>query len=276
MSTHDLEIFLKLFFAAEIFYVLTIAFAKFSILLLYCSLFPGKSFSLYAKLIAAVVLSWATACIFGVIFSCVPVQGYWDLEVKMHSTCINSTKFFIGNAIPNMFTDAAILLLPMRKIWELHMSAKRKVVVSGMFLMGGFVIVASVLRLALLFNENLADPTYGLVNAFTWSNIEVDVAVLSASLPTLGPIFQKIWPSIRTIVYGRTADKSSGRLDRSDEAFAIPNMMDRSARKNFQSLDDGNCYPMTSVTAQGDLEQGEEYLDGIQVKREVENNFEDV
>ena len=116
----------------------------------------------------------------------------------------------------------------------------------------------------------------GLVNAFPWSNIEVDVAVLSASLPTLGPIFQRIWPSIRTIVYRRTAGQSSGRLDRSDEAFAMPNMMDRSARQNFQSLDDGNGYPMTSITAQGDLEQGEEYLDGIQVKREVENNFEDV
>ena len=114
-------------------------FAKFSVLLLYCSLFPGKRFALYAKMIAAVVLAWATACIFGVIFSCVPVQANWDLNVRLHSTCIDSKKLFIGNAVPNMVTDAAILLLPMRKVWDLHTSAKRKVIVSGMFLMGGLL-----------------------------------------------------------------------------------------------------------------------------------------
>ncbi|CAD6578606.1 MAG: hypothetical protein ASARMPRED_008778 [Alectoria sarmentosa] len=263
-----------LFFAAEIFYILAITFAKFSVLLLYCSIFPGKRFALYAKSIAAVVLVWATVNIFGIIFSCVPVQGFWDLKVKVHSTCINSTKFFIGNAIPNIFTDAAILLLPMRKIWDLHTSAKRKIVVSGIFLMGGFVIVASILRLAFLLNENLADPTFGLVNMFTWSNIEVDVAVLSASLPTLRPVFQKMWPSHLITMYGRALGKGSGRSERSDVAFAMPNM-DRSARKNFQSLDDGNGYSVTSVAAQGDLEQGDERFDGIRIKREVVHELED-
>lgn len=102
---------------------------------LYCSLFPSKKFALLAKLIAAFVLAWAIACIFGVIFSCVPVQGFWDLKIP--SKCIDSTKFFIGNAIPNMFTDVCILALPMRKIWELQMTPKRKLVVSGMFLLGG-------------------------------------------------------------------------------------------------------------------------------------------
>ena len=116
----------------------------------------------------------------------------------------------------------------------------------------------------------------GLVNAFTWSNIEVDVAVLSASLPTLRPVFQNMWPSLRTITYGRTVRKGSGKSDRSDEAFDMPRMMDRSARKNFQSLDEGNGYSVTSVTAQGDLEQGEECSDAIYVKREVRNNFEDM
>ena len=151
--------------------------------------------------------------------------------------------------------------------------------------------MASILRLALLFNENLADPTCktsskvkhlsflivdadGLVNAFTWSNIEVDVAVLSASLPTLRPVFQKMWPSLRMITYGRTGGKGLGRSDGSDRAFAMPEIIDRPPRKNFQSLDDDNGYSVTSVTAHGDLEQGKEHFGGIHVKREVQNDFE--
>ena len=114
----------------------------------------------------------------------------------------------------------------------------------------------------------------GLVNAFTWSNIEVDVAVLSASLPTLRPVFQKLWLSHSMTKYGRASGKGSGRSDRTDEIFAMPHM-DRSARKTFQSLDDGNGYSVTSVTAQGDLEQGDERSNGIHVKREVQHELED-
>ena len=155
------------------------------------------------------------------------------------------------------------------------------------------MIVASILRLALLFNDNLGDSTCKtsrscdspsiltvnadvLEKAFMWSNIEVDVAVLCANLPLLRPVYQYMWSSLRTIMYDRTVGKGLGRSDSSDRTFALPNMMDRSARKEFQSLDDGNGYSETSITAQGDLKQGEERYDGIHVKREVQNNFENI
>lgn len=75
-------------------------------------------------------------------------------------------------------------------------------------------------------------------------------------------------------MYGRALGKGSGRPERFDVAFAMPNM-DRSARRNFQSLDDGNGYSVTSVAAQGDLEQGDECFDGIRIKREVVHELED-
>jgi len=84
--------------------------------------------------LGAIVLAWAIACVAGVIFSCNPVNGFWDRSIP--STCIDSTKFFIGNAVPNMVTDTAILVLPVRMVWRLQMSKKRKVAVSGMFLLG--------------------------------------------------------------------------------------------------------------------------------------------
>jgi hypothetical protein len=124
----------QLFFAAELFYVYTIASTKISILLLYMSLFPNRTFAVWAKGLGAIVLAWAIACVAGVIFSCNPVNGFWDRSIP--STCIDSTKFFIGNAVPNMVTDTAILVLPVRMVWRLQMSKKRKVAVSGMFLLG--------------------------------------------------------------------------------------------------------------------------------------------
>lgn len=134
----------QLFFAAEIFYILTITFGKFSILLLYCSLFQSKRFALYAKIIAAVVVAWAVGSIFGVVLHCVPVEGYWDLQVRRCWWCIDSVKFFAGNAIPNIITDTAILVLPMPKIWHLQLSTQRKIVVSGMFLVGSLLVYSPV------------------------------------------------------------------------------------------------------------------------------------
>ena len=66
------------------------------------------------------------------------------------------------------------------------------------------VVVASILRLTLIFAEDLTDATWGLVNAFTWSNIEVHIAVLSACLPTFRPLIQAIFPSSMTSGRGYT------------------------------------------------------------------------
>ncbi|RDL33849.1 uncharacterized protein BP5553_08217 [Venustampulla echinocandica] len=254
----QLETFLKIFFAAEIFYVLPITLTKISILLLYKSLFPSKEIAIAVYITGAMVLAWATACIFGVIFSCIPVQGFWDLT--LHAKCIDSTKFFIGNAIPNIFTDTCILLIPVKSVWQLQFSKQKKVVVSGMFLLGGFVIVASILRLVLLFNEDLKDPTWGLVNAFTWSNIEVDIAVLSACLPTLRPLFQKVWPSSMVTV-GGTKDRQ------------FPSDYSNISRKNqssqgeeFTSLRNAISQD-NSIFAQG-RGRDEYMMKGITVKRE--------
>ena len=125
----------SIFFAAEIFYVLPIMLTKISILLLYRSIFPGKEFAMATNIIGALVVAWAIACIGGVIFSCIPVQGYWDLS--LNTRCIDSTKFFIGNAVPNMVTDTCILVLPVRRVWQLQLSTNRKIAVSSMFLLGG-------------------------------------------------------------------------------------------------------------------------------------------
>lgn len=116
------------------FYVFDITAIKITILLLYTSLFPGKGFATAARLIAAVCCAWAIACLLGAIFTCNPIRGFWDQSVP--STCLDSSKFFIGNAAPNIATDIAILCLPIREVWRLQMSARTKMVVSGFFLAG--------------------------------------------------------------------------------------------------------------------------------------------
>ena len=86
------------------------------------------------------------------IFQCHPVQRAWNLTVP--GTCLNLRAVFIGNAVPNIVTDAIILCMPLYHVWKLHVRAAQKVALTGIFLLGAFVIVASIYRFTTVLKLN--------------------------------------------------------------------------------------------------------------------------
>ena len=108
-----------------------------------------------------------------------------------------------------------------------------------------------------------------LVNAITWSDIEVNVAVLCANLPTLRPVLQKLWP-----FYSKSTHQLSQGAKISSEtaaAFLVGDPGHR-ARKDLQSLHDGVDHSVTTYIAEGDPEQGHERSGGIHITREIRND----
>ena len=60
----------------------------------------------------------------------------WDKSVN--PTCaVNVYAFFIGNAVPNIVTDWALLFLPVPYIWRLHQKTAQKIALCGVFGLGG-------------------------------------------------------------------------------------------------------------------------------------------
>ncbi|APA06316.1 hypothetical protein SS1G_01175 [Sclerotinia sclerotiorum 1980 UF-70] len=76
------------------------------------------------------------------------------------------------------------------------MSTSSKAAVSGMFLLGGFVVVASGLRIYFVLKLDTLDMTWTYVGLALWSAVEIDVAIISACLPTLRPVVTYLVPSI--------------------------------------------------------------------------------
>ena len=70
------------------------------------------------------------------IFQCKPVSGFWN-RTKPGTCNVDSQKFFIGNAIPNILTDVALMALPLPYIWHLNRSKSQKIALAGVFLLGG-------------------------------------------------------------------------------------------------------------------------------------------
>ncbi|KID97724.1 GPCR, PTH11-type, partial [Metarhizium majus ARSEF 297] len=58
-------------------------------------------------------------------------------------TCVNQSLVFILASVINILTDVAVLLIPIRSIWKLEMSRRRKWAVCALFMFGALAPIAS-------------------------------------------------------------------------------------------------------------------------------------
>ena len=73
------------------------------------------------------------------LFQCNPVRGYWDRNIPSHCI-INGNAYYIAMAIPNILTDAALLLLPLPFILRLNRDRSTRIALVCVFLMGGLYV----------------------------------------------------------------------------------------------------------------------------------------
>ena len=128
--------FSKTYWVSNIFYPSCLFPTKVSILLFYHRLFPNRRFTIALYVVGVVAAAWYLAVLGTAIFQCTPVQFAWNKRIE-GGHCIPGVKSLIGNLVPNVATDLAIMLLPMPIIWNLHLPTAQKWSVSGMFLLGG-------------------------------------------------------------------------------------------------------------------------------------------
>ncbi|KAF1961785.1 hypothetical protein CC80DRAFT_392505, partial [Byssothecium circinans] len=98
-------------------------------------------------------------------------------------------------SIPNILADLLILSLPVKEVIHLQMSRSSKTLVCGMFLLGGFVIIASGLRVYFMLDMDLMDMTWTYQGVGLWTAVELDVAVISACLPLIRPTLEFLVPT---------------------------------------------------------------------------------
>ncbi|KAJ3578593.1 hypothetical protein NPX13_g1971 [Xylaria arbuscula] len=164
--------------------------------------------------IAGLLCSWVLSLL--VIIAALPSTGFWDIDVP--SKCVDSKWFFIGNAIPNILADLFLLVLPIRDVWKLQLSQKSKIGVSGIFALGGFVIIASGLRIHYTLAFDPTDPTWSYVGLTLWSAVEMNVAVISCCLPTIRPVIVFLVPeSLKSRFTRKSTQDSSGQ-----QAYSFP------------------------------------------------------
>lgn len=132
---------------------------KTSILLLYVRLFPTQTFKRVALGVWIFTLCWAISAFMSNLFQCTPVSYFWNKAQP--GRCLPNALITIGltNGVLSFVGDLVILALPFPMIWKLQINLRRKAALTGMFLLGGFVCVTSILRFMALLQINIKDIT---------------------------------------------------------------------------------------------------------------------
>lgn len=192
-ASDNIEVSLLVFFKGlliqEICYTSVLVSAKFSVLLFYWRIFSVSSIRLPIIILASIVGSWGIAIILVSTFTCVPPAKQWDMS--LHGSCnVHQKQFFIGNAVPNVFADIALLILPLPYIYGLKLARFQKTGLLLIFLVGIFVAGVSITRFTRILKLDLTsiDITWNFVDGEVWSVLEGNIAIICACLPSLGPL----------------------------------------------------------------------------------------
>lgn len=124
----------KALYGCYLSYSFAIAFVKFSIIATYFRIFAQGMLRRTIMMIGIIVLALLICNIFGIIFTCVPVEAAWKYEIK--GKCYPVTKFFYASSAINIATDLALFLLPIPTLWALSMPKPQRIVLCILFGIG--------------------------------------------------------------------------------------------------------------------------------------------
>ncbi|CAI7630001.1 unnamed protein product [Penicillium glandicola] len=182
---------MRILFIFVLFYIITAPIIKLSIILLYRRIF-GMTYAIWL----CVILSVGYFCCGTIILlvCCTPVSYYWtQFTDASGGKCRYSLyPLYLTLASVNMATDVLILAIPIPIVWKLQIRRPQKILLSGIFLVGGFVCIASLVRIYYITFLASHDYTWHVGEVFIWSSIEPSIAILCACLPTLHPLFRLV------------------------------------------------------------------------------------
>ncbi|KAI1325076.1 hypothetical protein F5Y16DRAFT_379255 [Xylariaceae sp. FL0255] len=213
LSKEMIGLLAKLLFAGTFLFLMTVAFARLSVLLFLTRIFPARNNSRWFNftLWTCYALNgfWLAGATFAVIFTCDPVRKVYDPFVP--GKCRSQFSLYLGNSAPSAAIDLVVLILPLPKVWGLQITAWKKFGLLMTFVLGYGIIVVSIGRIIGVANiRNSIDKDFSYVGVplFFWLTAEPGISILCACLPAMLPIGRKL---ARSLNWGSLSFSSSSR-----------------------------------------------------------------
>lgn len=188
----------------SVFYFLVIALVQVSILLFYRRIFFPSSFRWTSALLIGLCASWCIAAsVIEIGYPGHPI-GYFFHGSAETTFDVDYLKFWLVMAILEILLEITILILPIRQLYQLQLSLRKKLLCSLVFALGGFVIITGIIRIAKVYQPSGADVD--LTQGDIWLNVHLGTAIICACLPTYRPLISRN-PWLK--LYSKHTDQSS-------------------------------------------------------------------
>ncbi|KAE8320092.1 hypothetical protein BDV41DRAFT_559600 [Aspergillus transmontanensis] len=234
-------------FAYSFIYLVLLPSIKVSIILLYRRIF-GMNWIMWVCL--ALSVGHGACYMIAFLCSCRPLPYFYTqfADPSGGKCIINLYAFYLGNAATNVLTDVITLPVPIPIISRLQIRPMQKVLISGIFLLGGFVSVGTMGRIYYLtLLATNPDMNWVMGDIYLWSTIEPCIGVVCACLPTLNALLRRT----TMLVLGFNAERlfgsfslSASRRKRRDKS--------QSKSRSFQQLDGNEATPNAQLLRPGD------------------------
>ncbi|KAF9701158.1 hypothetical protein EKO04_000556 [Ascochyta lentis] len=124
-----------------------------------------------------------------ILLGCQPFRKNWQIYPDPGNYCqpaISKIDLYV-TVILNVLTDLYLMSIPMPMLWKANIETKRKLSLIVVFGGGVFVMMAGILRCALI----IKDPINGAQAAGSWACRETFVAVVIGNVPMIYPLTRR-------------------------------------------------------------------------------------
>ncbi|RYP57263.1 hypothetical protein DL770_010703 [Monosporascus sp. CRB-9-2] len=179
---------------------------KFAMLFFYLRLTNGlgRRYRMPVHIGFALVLAGYLASIVAVFLACMPFHHYWQINPDPGNFCqaAVSRPIVWASFAANISSDIYLILIPLPLLWGSRLRLVEKIASTLVLGAGIFVLVCATLKTVFV----IVDDVNGAELAGAWGTREAFVAIVTANLPMVFPLF-KIWLRPLLGSSARTTDK---------------------------------------------------------------------
>lgn len=235
-----------------LFYQVSLCLTKISILTFYLRLFSSsRPYRRTVWITIGFVIAFGIPMLLMSVFQCHPGPGQFFGRPMQ---CCSLQDLLIASSTFHALTDAWLMLLIMPAISGLDIPSKQKAILSVVLNFGIFVICAGVIRLALSLRKDYRPDMTGVTNSlafFIMTVLEVDLAIICASAPTLRPLFAGVAPWIMADPRRKSLQPGYNPHSHSNSHTRSRGRGTHTASVNLTSRISYNGYPWTEPTTPG-------------------------
>ncbi|RMZ79728.1 hypothetical protein DV738_g3257, partial [Chaetothyriales sp. CBS 135597] len=173
------------YYTANLLYFLAVGFAKISIVMIIMRLSPSHLVRQLCLGTLVLISSWALGEILAFAFQS-PTPYPWNYRQRPGGA--NVPALYYTAAVGDMISDLIVILLPAYVIWQVQISARKRLVIIAVFATRISVVICSLIRIPPLTRYvNSSDRSWHAVAPQTWLQVIQCLSITTACLPCLKP-----------------------------------------------------------------------------------------